>query len=73
MDGGRLFNLVNGYRTRNGLSELLWYHPLCNYAKERSEEVKADWSHKGYREQAEGGGIYSKWCPECLRTGENLA
>lgn len=73
LDGGRLFNLVNDYRKKNGLSELLWYHHLCNYAKTRSQEIKTDWSHEGYLKDSAEGTIYSSICPECTRTGENLA
>lgn len=73
LDGGKLFNLINEYRTRNGLSELLWYHPLCEFAKERSQQVKDDWSHEGYQKEAMEGALYTSVCPECGKTGENLA
>lgn len=73
MDGGRLFNLVNSYRRKNGLNELLWYHRLCDYAKTRSQQVKDDWSHDGYQADADSGKIFGSVCTECQRSGENLA
>lgn len=73
LDGGKLFNLVNDYRKKNGLSELLWYHPLCEFAKARSQQVKDDWSHEGYLKEATRGALYTSICPECGSTGENLA
>lgn len=73
LDGGRLFNLVNEYRSKNGLNQLLWYLPLCDFAKARSQQVKDDWSHDGYQKEATEGDLYKSICPECDRTGENLA
>ena len=73
LDGGKLFNLVNDYRRKNGLNELLWYHPLCEFAKARSQQIKGDWSHEGYLKEATEGALYSSICPECGLTGENLA
>lgn len=73
LDGGRLFNLVNAYRAKNGMSQMLWFHPLCEYAMQRSQEIKDDWSHEGYLRDAESHVLYEKYCPDCTRTGENLA
>lgn len=70
LDGGRLFNLVNDYRTEQDLSSLAWYHPLCDYAKKRSEEIKTDFSHAGFFTTWEEA---SAVCPECQKAGENLA
>lgn len=73
LDGGKLFNLVNDYRRKNGLNELLWYHSLCEFAKARSQQIKEDWSHEGYQKEATEGALYTSICPECGITGENLA
>lgn len=75
LDGGLLFNLVNEYRASQGLQQMGWWHQLCEYSTERSEEVKDDWSHQGYQEDStQGSGkLYQSVCPECIRTGENLA
>ena len=73
LDGGKLFNLVNDYRRKNGLNDLLWYHPLCEYAKARSQQIEGAWSHEGYLKEATEGTLYISICPECGRTGENLA
>lgn len=73
LDGGYLFNLVNAYRRGKGLQEMTWWHKLCEYSTERSAEIKTDWSHDGYQADAKDGTVYSKVCPECVRTGENLA
>ena len=74
LDGGKLFNLVNEYRNKNGLRQMTWYLPLCEYAKRRSSEVKTDWSHEGYYIEASNSGeLYKSICPECYKTGENLA
>lgn len=67
LDGGRLFNLVNDYRIKNGLRALEWYHPLCEYSKRRSEQVKEDFSHTTYFASL------NQFCQECSMTGENLA
>ena len=72
LDGGKLFNLVNQYRLENGSAQLSWYHPLCTYSQKRSQEIKDDWSHTGYLEDAKTD-FYKIVCPECFRTGENLA
>lgn len=72
LDGGRLFNLVNEYRTSLGLSTLLWYHPLCEYAKERSLEIEQDFSHEEFAKDATSGGLLTV-CPGCEGFAENLA
>lgn len=73
LDGGRLFNLVNQYRAKNGMSQLQWYLPLCDYARQRSQQISTDFSHEGYLSDAESKVLYQQYCPECARTGENLA
>lgn len=72
LDGGRIFNLVNEYRASLGLSTLLWYHPLCEYAKERSLEIEQDFSHEEFAKDATSGGLLAV-CPECEGFAENLA
>lgn len=72
LDGGKLFNLVNAYRVKNGLKQLSWFHPLCEYSKNRSNEVKTDWSHDQLENDAKSGLLW-QYCPDCLRAGENLA
>lgn len=72
LDGGRLFNEVNAYRSKNGLSQLSWYHPLCEYAKVRSNTASSDWSHDGYISDSKTT-LYTEVCPLCGKTGENLA
>lgn len=72
LDGGRLFNLVNAYRVKNGLSQFQWFHPLCEYSNQRAKQVATDWSHEGYLNDAKDG-LLQQYCPDCIRTGENLA
>lgn len=73
LDGGYLFNLVNNYRAKQGLSQMTWWHQLCEYSKSRSTQIKTDWSHDGYYQDSKNGELYQDICPECQKTGENLA
>lgn len=72
LDGGKLFNLVNKYRSDHGLPQLQWFHPLCEYSKKRSQEATTDWSHTGFNEDSKTGLLW-QYCPDCIRVGENLA
>jgi len=73
LGANKLFNLVNEYRARNGLKQLVVYSPLCEFAKIRAEQIKNDWSHSGYDQAAGQGALFSTVCPNCRRVGENLA
>jgi uncharacterized protein YkwD len=72
LDGGRLFNLVNAYRAKNGLKQMIWFHPLCEYSKERSSEIKTDFEHDQFLADSQSGLLW-KYCPDCSLAGENLA
>ena len=71
--GNKLFGLVNEYRTKNGLKQLVIYSPLCEFARIRSEQVQSDWPHNGYDQAAGQGTLFSTICPNCIKVGENLA
>lgn len=73
LDGGYLFNLVNGYRAKNGLQQMTWWHQLCEYSKARSTQIQTDWSHAGFNKDAAEGKLRGEYCPECGKLGENLA
>lgn len=66
---------INNFRQRNNLSKLTRYEPLCALANLRVEEIKTDWSHKGFEERNQE--IYTKYCNKgaliCTSAGENLA
>lgn len=72
LDGGKLFNLVNKYRSDQRLSQLQWFHSLCEYSKKRSQEVSTDWSHEGFLDDSQNRLIW-QYCPDCIGVGENLA
>ena len=67
-----IYGMINEYRAENNVSPMQ-ESSLCEYAKERSEEIVTDWSHDQWVED----GInnvkrYSLVCPECENMGENL-
>ena len=63
-----LLNLVNQYRKEHNLNFLTVNEGLCRLAVERLEEIKTDWSHKGFFAR----NLYS-YCPSCFIFSENLA
>lgn len=71
LDGGKYFNLVNGYRTSRGLPALKWKLNLCEYAKARSQQATTEFNHDQYRADEERR--YTEICPECGAMGENLS
>jgi len=66
---------INVIRKENEKNELTKYEPLCELAKIRVEEIKTDWSHKGFENRNEE--IYTRFCNKnnivCTSAGENLA
>lgn len=63
--------LVDDYRINKGFKPLPEDPRLCKLAEERVEEIITDWSHNGYTRRTPI--LFSSYCPECSRIGENLA
>ncbi len=64
IEHSNLLNLINNYRTKNGLNYLLVDSNLCELALDRAKEVENDWSHDGFYGHRKG---------KYIRIGENLA
>ena len=64
IDGSRLLNLIQKFRTTSGKKPYRQSRFLCYVAETRLMEVKSDFSHKGFFEW--------RFCPGC-GLGENLA
>jgi len=66
---------INNFRVKNNLNKLTRYEPLCELAKLRVNEIKTDWSHKGF--ELRNDEIYTNYCNKgaliCTKAGENLA
>jgi len=66
---------INDFRKENKLNSVVRYDPLCALAKIRVQEIKTDWSHKGFETRSEK--IYTDFCNKgniiCTAVGENLA
>lgn len=45
IDSNKLQSLVNQWRKTNDYPQYIKSPGLCNYARERLEEIKTDWSH----------------------------
>lgn len=73
LDKDITYQYINEYRQSKGLNPLV-ESSLCEYAKERSEEIITDWSHDQWVEDGIGNiKRYSSVCPECENMAENLA
>ena len=71
---------INNFRAKNSKAILGKWEPLCEFAKIRAQEIKADFSHTGFEERTVNfgeGSEYEKFCDtkdiKCTRAGENLA
>lgn len=68
VDRMKVYEEINNYRVRKGLSPLKYNPKLCSYTQKRVEEIKSDWSHSGFYSTP-----MNLRCPECVYSGENLA
>lgn len=66
IDAHTLWDVVQTWRTENGLSPYNHTEQMCRIAQERLADVEADWSHNGFS--------WERFCPEANCTlSENLA
>lgn len=65
-----IFNLVQEYRSKQGLPAMTIDPLLCKYASIRAEEIKTDWSHNGFLNKVSPQ-IYKE--SKYRKLGENLA
>lgn len=70
LDKKTMYILINQYRAENNILPVQ-EGILCDYAKERSQEITTDWSHDQFVEDSDLR--YSVVCPECENMAENLA
>lgn len=66
IDGDILFALIQEWRIQNGVAPYIKNQELCNFANDRLKEVKEQWNHDGFHEQA------NKKYTQFELTGENL-